>query len=219
MNCEEWGRELELWLSKQWEEGGRTAQPPQALRDHAAACPECSPRFQAALVIMDGIGLRAAPPPELEARVATRLRGETPRWLGVASRPGLLRRFAAPVRGRVLARILVPAAAAVIAVLAVFVVLRVSRPAEPAVVQVLLVLEAPQATQVSAVGDWNAWDPRANPLSDPDGDGVWTVEIQVPRHAEIRYQFLIDDEEWVPDPHAPFQVDDGFGGTASILQI
>ncbi|MBN1836710.1 MAG: isoamylase early set domain-containing protein, partial [Spirochaetales bacterium] len=121
-------------------------------------------------------------------------------------------------RLRPLGRVLVPAAAALVAVVITLGVLRGTGPREAAEVRVLLVLEAPQATQVSAVGDWNGWDPQAHPLSDPDGDGVWTVEIRVQRGAELRYQFLIDNQRWVPDPRSPFQVDDGFGGTASVLQ-
>lgn len=205
MDCERWSRDLRQWLLERWKDDCPPAEPPGALRDHAATCPECARRLRAALLLLDGAGLGAPAPPGLQARVVSRLRLDVPR------------RGWAPAGGRAPARVLVPVAAALIAALTAFVALR-TWPPEPATVRVLLVLEAPQASRVSAVGDWNAWDSQANPLSDPEGDGVWTVEIQVRRGAELRYQFLIDGQEWIPDPRVPFQVDDGFGGTASILQ-
>ena len=175
------------------------------LGEHAAVCPRCAARLRAALLLMEGSGLRAAAPSGLRDRVVARIRLRDP--------------AGPPSRGpRIAARILLPAAAALIAAVTVFVVLRVAGPPQAPTVQVVLVLEAPQATQVSVVGDWNGWNPEANPLSDPDGDGVWTVEIYLHRGEELRYQFLIDNQTWVPDPKAPFQIDDGFGGSASVLQ-
>jgi len=152
--------------------------------------------------------LRTEVPPGLDERILTRLRSaRAPRaatWGGLGTA----------------ARVLLPAAAVILLAVTAFLALRA--PAVPETdrsVRVLLVLEAPEAGEVSVVGDWNAWDPQANPLDDTDGDGVWRAEIQVHPGAELRYQFLIDGRTWIPDPGAPFQVDDGFGGKASVLQI
>jgi 1,4-alpha-glucan branching enzyme len=80
-------------------------------------------------------------------------------------------------------------------------------------------LRAPDARDVAVVGNWNRWDPQAQKLGDPDGDGVWEIEIPLKRGEEHQYQFLIDGTNWIPDPDAPLQVDDGFGGVNSVLQI
>jgi hypothetical protein len=52
-----------------------------------------------------------------------------------------------------------------------------------------------------------------------DGDGVWEIEIPLKKGEEHQYQFLVDGESWIPDPEAPLQVGDGFGGVNSVLQI
>lgn len=91
--------------------------------------------------------------------------------------------------------------------------------AEEEVVRVILSLEAPTAESVAVVGDWNGWDSKSHQMNDADRDGVWELSLRLERGKEYQYQFLIDQEKWVPDPHAPLQVDDGFGGTNSILDI
>ena len=80
-------------------------------------------------------------------------------------------------------------------------------------------LEAPDAESVAVVGDWNDWDPEAQPLQDLNGDGVWELSIKIDRSGEYKYQFLVNGEKWIPDPEAPLKVKDGFGGTNSILNI
>lgn len=212
MTCGEWDRKLKLWLAGGWGDEPTAGQPPAELLRHAASCAQCAARLEAARLLMDGAALRAPSPAGLEGRVLSRLERSA------QARRRSLGKALVTARLRPLGRVLVPAAAALVAVVITLGVLRGTGPREAAEVRVLLVLEAPQATQVSAVGDWNGWDPQAHPLSDPDGDGVWTVEIRVQRGAELRYQFLIDNQRWVPDPRSPFQVDDGFGGTASVLQ-
>ena len=80
-------------------------------------------------------------------------------------------------------------------------------------------LEAPHAHQVAVVGDWNGWNPELHRLSDREGNGVWTTTITLRRSREYQYQFLVDGTAWIPDPSTPLRVDDGFGGTNSVLDI
>ena len=76
-------------------------------------------------------------------------------------------------------------------------------------------LAAPGAHTVSLAGSFNAWVPDGLPLTRRDG-GVWSITVPL-RIGEYEYQFLVDGTEWVPDPEAHGEVDDGFGGHNSVL--
>ncbi len=201
MECREWSEQLEAWLTAAWEQEGPSV--PEALAGHAAECPRCRRRLQASLLLLRGASLREPAPAGLAGRVAARLQ----------------RAGAASGRRRGLRRVAWPLAAALAAAVLTFALTtRFGFPAAPSVT-VRLTLEAPGARQVAVVGDWNGWDPQAQPLSDPDGDGVWEIELRLPPGQELQYQFLIDGKRWIPDPTVPLQVEDGFGGLNSVLQI
>lgn len=52
------------------------------------------------------------------------------------------------------------------------------------------ICNAPQAHAVSLVGDFNNWDPAANPMKQmPDRNWLLTVEL---KHGHHRYAFLVD---------------------------
>ena len=55
---------------------------------------------------------------------------------------------------------------------------------------VSFILMAPTARTVVLVGDFNAWDPTANPLTRRI-DGGWSAMVELP-HGHHRYQFLVD---------------------------
>ena len=78
-------------------------------------------------------------------------------------------------------------------------------------------LIAPEAQQVAIAGSFSEWQPDALPLVKEDG-GVWSITLPLPL-GEHEYQFVIDGERWVPDPKAHAQVDDGFGGTNSVVIV
>jgi len=86
-------------------------------------------------------------------------------------------------------------------------------------ITVHLTLEAPEAESVAVVGDWNGWDPEKNRMNDPNKDGIWELHLKLEKGGEYQYQFLINGKKWIPDPDAPLKVDDGFGGTNSVLNI
>ena len=85
-------------------------------------------------------------------------------------------------------------------------------------VQVHFTLEAPSASRVSLVGDFNGWRPGQLNLK-PAQNGVWEITIALRKGAIYTYNFLIDDERWMPDPHSESQIDDGFGGLSSVLRL
>jgi 1,4-alpha-glucan branching enzyme len=81
------------------------------------------------------------------------------------------------------------------------------RPARPAthysvkktVKPVNFVCVAPQAKKVMLIGDFNDWDPAAQPLK-RQPDGSWTIQITL-GHGHHHYQFLVDGKPTL-DPRA-----------------
>lgn len=200
MNCSEFVQVLRSWLDRRW--SAPDSETPPALAAHAAGCRACARRLAAARLLVAGVGLRKTAPPRLADRVWRKLQPAERRG------PGFRWHWAA-----------VPAAAVLAAAVTFGLTVGLRRgPGEDTVV-VHFVLEAPRAERVSVVGDWNGWQPDKERLRDPDGDGTWEITLHLRKGQEARYQFLVDGESWVADPRAPLQVDDGFGGISSILQI
>lgn len=76
-------------------------------------------------------------------------------------------------------------------------------------------LDAPEASHVAIAGSFTRWEPR-HPMREVS-PGVWVAVV--PLEPGIHdYQYVVDGEEWVPDPVAR-PVDDGFGGTNSRLYL
>ena len=48
-------------------------------------------------------------------------------------------------------------------------------------------------------GTFNEWSLFNNPLTDPDGDGLLTADVTLPK-GEYRYKFVIDGNYWTHDP-------------------
>jgi hypothetical protein len=210
MNCSEHTESIGRWLEARWT--GEAQEPPAGLLEHAVTCRACAARLAAARLLADGGTLRREAPAWLPALVGQRLARLQDRQAGPRLGGGRLRasglRWAA-----------VPLAAVLAAALTFGLTTYLRRPAAERIVTVRLVLAAPGAGSVSVVGDWNGWDPERDRLRDPDGDGVWEIRLRLQSGQEARYQFLVDGERWLADPLAPLRVEDGFGGTSSVLQI
>ena len=78
-------------------------------------------------------------------------------------------------------------------------------------------LSAPDAKTVRVAGSFNNWSPAALELH-RDSNGTWDATIPLPV-GEHRYLFVVDGQRWIPDPTAQAQVDDGFGGTNSVIVV
>ena len=85
-------------------------------------------------------------------------------------------------------------------------------------VQFSLKINDGKAHTVAIAGDFNGWDPQANLLEDPEGDGIWTGTIKL-EPGRYEYMFVLDGEKWFPDPNALRYVKDGFGNRNAILEI
>lgn len=201
MNCSEFSRELRERMRKSWDAASipMTAE----MTDHASDCDRCRAQLAAARALHGPDPGALEAPEGLVKRTLERVRVRD-------QRPD-----AAP-RRRVIPLL---AAAAALVVMTATVTVLIARRADPDTVLVHLTLEAPGARSVAVVGDWNNWNLAAQPLADPDGDGVWELRIRVEPSREYEYQFVIDTDRWMSDPAAVLQVDDGFGGTNSVLDI
>ena len=85
----------------------------------------------------------------------------------------------------------------------------------PAENGVLFILPALKARVVSVVGSFSEWEPV--PLSDEDGDGIWTTQIPLPP-GRYEYAFIIDGRWWGQDPSADEYVR-SFGEYSSVRYV
>lgn len=89
----------------------------------------------------------------------------------------------------------------------------------PARVVTRFVLVAPGASSVHLTGDFMSWRPDGIALEELQGRaGVWTGDVPLSPGVH-QYTFVVDGTEWVPDPSAVLQVDDGFGQVNSIVVV
>jgi len=172
--------------------------------------------------LLDGDITRADLPAELRAEGEEALR-----ILGAVdpspiAMPSITWRVMANIERRRSRRVLpwlVAPALALAAILAF--VLLPAKPTAPGLITVRFVLVAPDAHAVSLAGTFNQWDANATPLvrSGPPGEGggVWTATLTLPA-GQHQYAFVVDGQQWVPDPAAP-AVDDGFGRRNSVLTL
>lgn len=104
---------------------------------------------------------------------------------------------------------------AVVALLAVMPALRSGDVIADKQVLVQFRLDAPNARAVRLAGDFSSWQPTYSLTR--SGPGVWTVVVPLEPGVHD-YAFVVDGEQWTPDPMAP-AVADGFGGLNSRLAV
>ncbi|MBN2169767.1 MAG: hypothetical protein JW819_00435 [Candidatus Krumholzibacteriota bacterium] len=68
---------------------------------------------------------------------------------------------------------------------------------------------------VFLAGSFNDWSPDRDAMRDEDGDGVYTITLQLPRGRSL-YKFVVDGT-WLADENAAESEDDGYGGQNSII--
>ncbi len=86
---------------------------------------------------------------------------------------------------------------------------------QPAMVLVHFQFEAPAASEVWLAGDFSGWQP-SHPLTRNES-GTWSVVVPLSPGVH-EYAFVVDGEQWTPDPRAP-SVADGFGGVNSRVAV
>ena len=160
----------------------------------------------------------------LEERIVAELEGRLPRKGLVET----LKQLCAPTRGARLGQLAVIGATAVAFLLVgTFLVGRApflgggpNRTATMSAVAesgnaVLFLMPAPGAQSVTVVGNFNDWE--ATPLSDDDGDGIWTASIPL-SPGRYEYAFVVDGRWWGQDPLADEYVR-SFGDYSSVRYV
>jgi 1,4-alpha-glucan branching enzyme len=79
-------------------------------------------------------------------------------------------------------------------------------------------LYSTKVKKVNIAGTFNNWSTTADPLYDREGSGMWTIVLPLPP-GKYEYKFIIDNDEWIPDPANPVTTDDGFGGSNSVISV
>ena len=75
-----------------------------------------------------------------------------------------------------------------------------------------------EAESVSVAGDFSDWNPVELTKQNINGEQVWTGLVPMAR-GEHRYMFIKNGEQWVTDPLAPVQQDDGFGNKNAVIYL
>ncbi|CAN5220021.1 hypothetical protein BH23BAC3_BH23BAC3_15220 [soil metagenome] len=73
-----------------------------------------------------------------------------------------------------------------------------------------------EAERVAVAGNFSDWEPVEMSSQLMNGKKVWTGLIPVER-GEHHYMFIKDGEEWISDPLAEVQRDDGFGNKNAVI--
>jgi 1,4-alpha-glucan branching enzyme len=82
--------------------------------------------------------------------------------------------------------------------------------------EVTLHLTAPKANTVQVAGDFNEWNPEANPLNSGEA-GDWSTKLSL-RAGEYQYRFVVDGI-WTEDPGASTNIENPFGSRNSLLRV
>lgn len=68
---------------------------------------------------------------------------------------------------------------------------------------------------VAVAGDFSDWNTLQMKKKD---NNSWVISLKV-KPGKYQYSFVIDGEEWIPDPGSYRQIEDGFGGVNSVLVV
>ncbi len=78
--------------------------------------------------------------------------------------------------------------------------------------------EAASASEIAIVGDFNAWDPKANTMNQlKDGSFSLTIELATP--GNYRFRYLADNNRWFDETEADGQETNEFGTINNLLNL
>ena len=86
-------------------------------------------------------------------------------------------------------------------------------------VKITFALPATDVEQpVSVLGDFNDWDPFANPLK-KRSNGTFSASVEVPAGQTLRFKYLASDGNWFCDPDADTVVHDEYATVDSLVVV
>ncbi|HAJ32083.1 MAG TPA: hypothetical protein DCK79_01730 [Candidatus Atribacteria bacterium] len=186
---------------------------------HLKSCPACNKEYQRLkeiIISLNSLSLQPAPETFTQNLMAKISREEVQIQTSWTDR--IKKRISIP---QLSFRLVGAAAAAALVVFFAFTFIFNTPDTSPicsAEVQFSLKISNNKAHTVAIAGDFNGWNPQANILEDPDGDGIWTGTLKL-EPGRYEYMFVLDGEKWFPDPNALRYVKDGFGNRNAILEI
>ena len=71
---------------------------------------------------------------------------------------------------------------------------------------------------VALAGSFNGWNRAGSPLTGPDEAGNWSCSLTLSPGKHL-YKFVINEEQWIPDPRNTDDEHDGHSGRNSILRL
>lgn len=74
------------------------------------------------------------------------------------------------------------------------------------------------ANSMAVAGDFNNWEPVEMRSQEIDGKQVWTALVPMSR-GEHHYMFVKNKDQWMTDPLAAIQRDDGFGNKNAVIYL
>lgn len=83
---------------------------------------------------------------------------------------------------------------------------------------VRFILREPRAGRASVIGEWNDWNPAAQPMQERE-PGVWLSEMVRLGEGRYHYKFVVNDAQWLDDPENGMKSADGYGGFSSLLIV
>jgi 1,4-alpha-glucan branching enzyme len=75
---------------------------------------------------------------------------------------------------------------------------------------------APEAQSVLLAGDFNSWNPEANPLKKAS-NGLWKINVNL-SPGRYEYRFLVDGQ-WQNDPGCESYVANPFGEDTCVIKL
>ena len=72
-----------------------------------------------------------------------------------------------------------------------------------------------EAEQASVAGEFNNWDPAANPLKKVKG--VWKTTLKLEEGHEYQYRYVVNSGEWYNDYDADKYVPNSIDGENSVV--
>lgn len=205
MKCEQARAVISSWVEGDLDDRGY-----KEFKAHVDSCRECALKFRSLTLLMErDLGRKATQ--EGPEDFADQVMAALPEESAASSR----RRFpsAKPFLSPILA-----AAAAAIFVLGLgfgifFTKLNTNR------VTIRFTISAPDAQSVHLAGNFNRWNDRTYELRRVGSGGQWEIELRLAKGTFYVYNYVIDGQTWVADPKVPLKVDDGFGGSSSLLRL